>query len=101
MALNSVLFPCKISRGAFSSERVFEFDLQNGEQYMSVADRHYCMDYNKKTLPKETPDENQCIEGYIQAYELSSNGDATYITIPDGEVVPVNAKDIIEKAVSA
>ncbi len=97
MPLNSVLFPCRISRGAFSGERVFEVNLQSGEMYTSVADRHYCMDNNKKILPKDSPAESQSIDGYIQAYLLPSQGDSAYISVPDGEVIPVSKDTLLRE----
>lgn len=100
MSFNTVLFPCKISRGAFSGERVFEFNLQTGEQYMSVADWHYCLDDNREKLSKELPVGNQTIQGYITAYLLKSDKGVAYISIPDGEVVPVRPENIEKKAAS-
>ena len=91
--MSLVLVCCKISRGAFSSERIFKFNLKNGKQYTGVADYRHCMDKNKNILSKEYPYEDQIIEGYIQAYTVSSKL-CNVLSIPDGEVVIVNAENI-------
>lgn len=103
MPLNSVYVPCEISRGAFSSELIFEFSLQNGKKYKSVADKHYCLDSNKKQVTKDILANDQSITGYIKAYQVPSNDTAgvAYISIPDGEVVSVKSDDIESQMVPA
>ncbi|MCP4701520.1 MAG: hypothetical protein GY862_32385 [Gammaproteobacteria bacterium] len=96
MSLDPVLFPCEISRGAFSSERIFKLNLQGGESYNSLADYHYCMDSNRKALSKDYPAEDKSINGYIQAYLLPKQEGSTYISIPDGEVIPVSEDEIVK-----
>ncbi len=97
MPLDKVYIQCKISRGAFSGERFFEFSLPDGNLYQSVADLFYCMDGNKTKLSKDFPLQDQSINGYLQAYKVLSDNDIAYISIPDGEVVPVENNKIISQ----
>jgi hypothetical protein len=89
-----IALPCTLSKGFFSSERVFEVQLANGESYMNFAPRHFCWNAAGKLLGEnEALDQDEA--GFVAArinYELS--GDQLAVEVPDGTVLAVRKSQI-------
>jgi hypothetical protein len=93
-----IALPCRISKGAFSDERVFEIDLPDApEPYVGAASRQYCWDQEGRPLSKDDPEEGVAIHGKIAARLLGNRGEKALVSIPDGEVIVVNANQVIPR----
>jgi hypothetical protein len=89
-----VAIPCKLSRGFFSSERLFEVVLANGEVYTSITPRHFCWNATGKPL-REAEGMEKDIAGLVAARVVEPlDGGQTAVEVPDGKVLAVNERDI-------
>jgi len=98
MNIESIRLPCKISRGAFSGERVFEFALATGNQeYVGVAPLHYFKMADGRELTASEPPQGESIEGTLSAILINKNAgkNIAFVAIPDGEAVSVQAGIIL------
>jgi hypothetical protein len=89
-----VALPARLSKGIFSSERVFEVKLANGKSYISVAPRHFCWNAEGQLLG-ETEAEDKEIPGFIAARVVEELDDSQWaVEVPDGEVLAVKKADM-------
>jgi hypothetical protein len=90
-----IALPCRITRGAFSNERVFEIDLPDtSEPYVGAASRQYCWDQEGRALGESDPEEGAIVDGQVAARLLEKRGEKVLVSIPDGEVIVVNASQV-------
>jgi hypothetical protein len=89
-----IALPCTLSRGFFSSERVFEVELANGEFYMSISPRHFCWNAAGKLVgEKEATDQD--VNGFVAArvaYQIDESQVA--VEVPDGKVIAVRREQV-------
>lgn len=91
-----VAIPCSLSPGMFSSERVFEVKLANGDTYKGVSPRHFCWTKDRRIVGDRTPPE--AAEGFVAARIVDEPGDDQFaVEVPDGEVLAVWKKDIQQR----
>jgi hypothetical protein len=96
--LKLIALPCRVAKGAFSDEIIFEVDLPNGgEPYMGAASRQYCWNQNNQKLDLDEPHDGQMIKGKIAARLLELRGQQALVAIPDGEVITVRAAQILDR----
>ncbi len=83
-----VAVPCQLSPGVFSSERVFEVVLKNGERHQGVAPRFFCWNERGQVVAEDEPAD--LIDGMVAA-KLLDRGSSDYavVEVPDGEVIAV------------
>src|SRR5438034_7247352 len=89
---------CRISRGGFSSERVFRVTVANGEEYIGAAPVDYFFDESKGPLPPEQPRERgSSVPGFVagRVIEREPNG-ICVVSVPSGEVLRVGVDEISE-----
>jgi hypothetical protein len=91
-----VALRCRITRGGFSSERVFRVRLAEGEEYVGVAPVDYFLTEAKAPLPAdEPPQRGTAITGHVAARVLSNGSDeAALVSVPSGDVLRVNAGEL-------
>jgi hypothetical protein len=84
-----VAIPCQLYPGAFSSERVFEVILQNGEKHQGLAPRYFCWNENGELIGAEEATDG--LAGFVAA-KLLDRGEIGYaaVEVPDGEVLAVS-----------
>jgi hypothetical protein len=94
MERNYVGIRCEFSLGGFSAERIFRIELPNGKLYTGAAPVYYC-------YPQEQPSKGKGIskgekwEGKVAARIVhQENGGKALVSIPDGEVIVVDASQI-------
>jgi hypothetical protein len=81
---------CKISRGAFSSQRVFKLQLANGDEYVGIGPSHYFYNDKLQRLPKNEPAEEVSIDGFVAARILSEDDQPkVLINIPSGDFITI------------
>lgn len=85
-----VLVSCKIRRGAFSGERVFQLPMA-GEpgDYIGIAPADHCLDKDRNPLGRDRPPAGDEIEGFVEAFLIANGGDEARIELPDGEAIRV------------
>jgi hypothetical protein len=89
-----VAVPCLLSKGIFSSERVFEVTLANGETYQGIAPRHFCWNNSKKPLG-ETEAQDEEVSGLLAARVVEElDDDQVAVAVPDGKVLAVKKGQI-------
>src|SRR5436305_8011479 len=81
---------CRLSRSAFSGERVFHVALGDGEDYTGVSPVHYCRTKDLRPLSKDEPKPGKRIDGVIEVEVLENGGEVATIELPDGHslVIP-------------
>jgi hypothetical protein len=84
-----ILIACRIFRGVFSGERVFEVSQAGGETYTGIAPVHYFLGPTGKPLAKDEPGDDG-IDGKIIGVLVKNGGGTTRIAVPDGESIIVN-----------
>jgi len=87
---------CKISRGGFSDERIFSFEL-NGSEYSGVASRSHMWRANRLPLEEGEPPIGQVIDGLVAARILEVMGEETLVSLPDGGVLKVPSNFLQER----
>jgi len=89
-----VAVPCRFSKGLFSSERVFEVVLANGDIYEGVAPRHYCWNSSNQLLG-ETEARDEEVSGLLAARVVEElDDDQVAVVVPDGKVLAVKKGQI-------
>jgi hypothetical protein len=91
-----VALRCRITRGGFSSERVFRLTLADGAEHVGAAPVDYFFTEAKAPLPKDQPAERATsIPGYLAARVLSNGPqEAFLVSLPSGDVLRVNASEV-------
>lgn len=90
-----VLVKCKIRKGAFSGERVFQLSMPHGNgEYIGIAPVDHCFDDERNTLGRTQPEIGKEIDGFIEAYVITNGGDEARIELPDGEAIYVSVEQV-------
>jgi len=90
-----VLVTCKIRRGAFSGERVFQLPMSGGQgDYIGIAPVDHCLDEDRKHLRRDRPTDDDEIEGFIEAFLIANGGAEARIELPDGEAIRVPVEQV-------
>jgi hypothetical protein len=90
-----VFIRCQLSRGGFSSERVFRLDLGKDDQgkgkvFLGSAPVQYCQTEAGKPLKPDEPPPGKRIPGQVAARIVRENQDQTvWLSFPDGSVTQV------------
>lgn len=89
---------CRVSRGAFSDELVFEID-QTGDQnaYIGAASRQYIWNEAKQHFKPDEPAEGESVPGLVAARQLGSRDASILVAIPDGEVIQVEKRLLADR----
>lgn len=83
---------CTLSRGGFSGEVIFEVEVADGT-HKGVASRRYCTTEDRQPLGNlDLRDKN--IRGFVVVRVLDTNGEQVLVSMPDGEVRWVLAKQL-------
>jgi hypothetical protein len=87
---------CAISRGAFSSERVFRVQMAEGGEYVGVGPVQYFFTDQKEPLSADQPAQRgERIPGHVAAYLLrNGNQELLKVYVPSGDVLDVKAAEV-------
>jgi hypothetical protein len=90
---------CTISRGGFSDERVFTFDILGGkERYSGVASRRHMWNADGTALEEGEPPIGKTMSGFVAARVLEARGSNLFlVSIPDGGVVEVPSGQLVDR----
>ena len=87
---------CKISRGGFSGERVFE--IATGEtNHSGVGSRFHMWKSDRTPVDEGEPPLGQEIDGLVAARILESDGKTATVAIPDGEVIDISVDELLDR----
>lgn len=89
---------CKISRGGFSNERVFAFEV-GSRTYEGVASRRHMWHSDGTGIEEGEPPLDEVIDGLVAAKILEVDGanKMATISIPDGNVIKVPLSQLVER----
>lgn len=88
---NYYLWECEITRGGFTSERIYDV----GDGFVrGVTGVQYVRDRNKKPLTDDVPS-RVGIKGYVMVKELSRDGHAVRCQYPDGQTTIMAESSLI------
>lgn len=88
--------PCKISRGGFSGERVFEIAI--GEtNHSGVGSRLHMWKLNGDMIEEGEPPLGEKMDGIVAARVLSVEEGVATVSIPDGEVITILAEELLDR----
>jgi hypothetical protein len=98
-----VYVPCEISRGGFSSERVFRVDLGTNadgsrKTFLGSAPLPYCRTSSGKPLGPDEPPPGKRIPGFVAARVIRKENETAWLSFPDGSVAQVPEKIVETKA---
>ena len=90
-----VLVSCKIRRGAFSGERVFQLPMAEDQgDYIGLAPVDHCLDERLDPLGRDQPPAEVDIDGFVEAFLIANGGVEARIELPDGEAVRVSVAQL-------
>lgn len=88
---------CTISRGGFSDERVFAFQIGD-KTYSGVASRRHMWDKNRQPIEDGEPPLGQKIKGFVAARIVTIESDeSATVSIPDGEVIKIPIALLVDR----
>jgi hypothetical protein len=87
---------CRISRGGFSDERVFELGVAS---YRGVASRRHMWNVDGAPLEDGEPPLGKVIKGFVAArvIQIDPSRKVAMVSIPDGEVIEVPIAQLVER----
>jgi hypothetical protein len=93
----AVALKCNLSKGIFSTERIFEMRLANGETFTGLSPVHFCWN-DKGDLLRPGEGEGEAIPGFIAARVVEElEGDQVAVEVPSGDVLAVRKAQIRER----
>ena len=84
-----VYVACRLSRSAFSGERVFRVTCSDGSEHVGVAPVHYCRTSDGNPIGPNAPAKGERIAGFVQGLSVENGGDEMAVALPDGNTVKV------------
>ncbi len=87
---------CRISRGGFSSERVFRVTVAGGVEHVGAAPVEYFFDEQQRRLPPDQPPRGVTLQGFVAARVVEQTNGTILVSVPSGEVLRVGTGEIIE-----
>jgi len=85
-----VLVSCKLRRGAFSGERVFQLPMAVvRDDYIGIAPVAHCLDQHRLPLGRDQPPGEVEIDGFVEAFLIANGSAEARIELPDGEAISV------------
>jgi hypothetical protein len=99
MASNGlILVRCRISRGGFSSEKVFRVTLNDGTEHIGAAPAGYFFLQNKRQLPPDQPSRRgEQIAGFLTARIVAEEADdVLLVSVPLDEVLRLKREQTAE-----
>lgn len=90
---------CRISRGAFSGERVVQIALPLGETYAGVVPVYHCRTEQGAPLERDQPATGQEIAGLVEALWLGRSGALIRVSLPNEGRVEVEPDQVLQRRV--
>jgi hypothetical protein len=87
---------CKISRGGFSGERVFDIAIAN-ISHSGVGSRIHMWNLDQTPVDKGEPPLGQKIDGLIAVRVLSQDAVTATVSMPDGEVIDIPVGELLDR----
>jgi hypothetical protein len=87
---------CRISRGGFSSERVFRVTMASGVEHVTAGPVEYFFDENQQRLQADQPPRGVTLAGYVTARVVEQKNDTVLVSVPSGEVLWLGMNEIVE-----
>lgn len=94
----SLFVPCKIERGGFSSERVFEIKVSHeGDSLTGTANLRYLLDEHRRPLSPDSPAPGTTIDGFVQCLLIEQSVDGTVtIEVPSTDMLNVSEDELVK-----
>ena len=93
-----ITLTCKISRSAFSDERVFRLTLANGSEHVGAASRIYFYKSDGTPLSAAEPAPDRSIDGTVAGQRIREAAGRVMVSLPDGDVVEVKRSQVSQEA---
>jgi hypothetical protein len=89
---------CQLSRGGFSSQRVFRVKTADNQTIAGVADLDYCYAEDTTPLDADQPPEGKRVAGLVAARIVAEEDkDKVLISVPDGKVLAVRRGQLVPR----
>jgi hypothetical protein len=86
------LVQCRVQRGAFSQERIFEVDLEDGGMLVGAANLAHLRDATGQALGDTVPDYDDEIDGFVECRKIENVGtDKAIVEFASSDVCQVRA----------
>jgi hypothetical protein len=89
---------CKISRSAFSDDRVFRVALADGSEYIGAASAMYFSKPGGTPLEAGEPPADRPITGQVVGRTISVLPDTVVVSLPDGEMAKIKSSQVRKEA---
>ena len=98
------LIKCKIERGAFEAERMFEIELSDNVVFggestgilVGTAHSDHLRDGERKPLDEDTPGYGEAIDGYVCCRKIRDlSDDWALVEVPSADVIHVAVNSLI------
>ncbi len=90
-----VYVACRLTRSAFSGERVFRVTLPDATEHVGVAPIDYCRTGNRDRVGPNVPAKGDRIEGYVLGMVVENGGGTVSVALPDGNTISVAADQVL------
>ena len=88
----------KISRSAFSDERVFRLTLADGKEHIGAASLIYLYKSDGRPLSAAEPSPDRSNNGRVAGRGIKETAGGVVVSLPDGEVVEVKRSQVSQEA---
>jgi hypothetical protein len=85
---------CKIRRGAFSDQRIFQILLATGDEHVGAASVQYFVKKNDSPLGTSEPPVGKELDGKVAARVVAEGDNEVVTSLPDGEVVTLRKNQL-------
>jgi hypothetical protein len=99
MSTNDLVYVrCQLSRGGFSSERVFRLASLREEEFVGSAPLKYCQTATGEPLDADQPPEGSRLPGRVAARIIRKDGEGgVWLSFPDGSIAQVREGSVIAR----
>ena len=89
-----VIVECRISRSAFSGERVFRATLADGKEHLGAASLIYFSKSDGTPLGPDEPPPDRQMKGRIVGRIIKEFDNTVFVSLPDGELAELKRSQV-------
>lgn len=90
---------CRITRSAFSGERIIRIRQAAGDEYVGIISVRHCRRSNGERLERDEPPTGQEADGMVDGLLLANGGARAHVALPNGESVVVSVDQVLREQI--